>query len=187
MSRNIVIKPVRPHVDDILERYRDMISIDFLGYKNHVYRTIAYAMHFLNQSVEHELLVETAFSYHDIGLWVGRELAYLEPSENVALRDNDKYQWGLEPDALRGAIHWHHKITEYKGHHGKVIEACRKADWIDASKGLIKMGLSKDMINEVEAAYPNFGFHQSLLRLAKDYGGSAIVGGIKVIKGIVKW
>jgi hypothetical protein len=187
MDTNIVIKPIRPHVEEILERYKDLIGDDFSGYRNHVYRTISYAMHFLDQSIADERLVETAFAYHDIGLWTHKELAYLNPSEEVALRDNEKYQWGFEPEALRGAIHWHHKITQYKGPHARVIEACRKADWIDASKGLIKKGISRKMIAAVEAAYPNDGFHDTLLRLAKDYGGSTIVGGIKVTVGIVKW
>jgi hypothetical protein len=39
----------------------------------------------------------------------------------------------------------------------------------------------------VEATFPNCGFHDSLLRLAKEYGGSTLVGGWKVTLGIVKW
>ena len=69
-----------------------------------------------------------------------------------------------------------------KGPHQKVIEACRKADWFDASKGM-----SKQAIREVEDAFPNEGFHDTLLRLAKDYDGSTLVGGVKVTLGIVKW
>ena len=144
-------------------------------------------MHFLEDQSEFEALVETAFVYHDIGLWTDHELAYLEPSEALALKDNEKYVWGLNPDALRGAIHWHHKILPYRGPHAKIIEACRKADWIDASKGLLRKGLSKHIIVEVEAAFPNLGFHDTLLRLAKDYGGSTLIGGLKVTRGIVKW
>ena len=97
------------------------------------------------------------------------------------------FQWGLDPELLRGAIHWHHKIFPYKGSHQKVIEACRKADWIDASKGNIRKGISKTAIAEVESAFPNLGFHDTLLRLAKDYGGSTLVGVVKVTLGIVKW
>ena len=183
----ISIKPVRPRVDDLLGRYEQAIGDDFAGYRNHVYRSITYAMHFLNGDEQYEQLVETAFVYHDIGLWTDHELAYLEPSEAEALADNEKYQWGLDPEALRGAIHWHHKITAYSGPHQEVVEACRKADWIDASMGSIKKGLSRAAINEVEASFPNEGFHKTLLRLAKDYGGSTLVGGTKVTLGIVKW
>ena len=82
-------------------------------------------MHFLDGAAEYEQLVETAFVYHDIGLWTDHELAYLEPSEAVALADNEKYDWGLDPEMLRGVIHWHHKILAYRGPHQDVIEACR--------------------------------------------------------------
>lgn len=53
--------------------------------------------------------------------------------------------------------------------------------------GWIRKGLSRRNVAAVEAAFPNEGFHKSLLRLAKDYGGSTLVGGIRVTRGIVKW
>ena len=144
-------------------------------------------MHFLGNAEEHEWLVEAVFVYHDIGLWTDLALAYLEPSEAVAIAANEKYGLGLDPDLLGAAIHWHHKIFPYTGPHRDIIEACRKADWIDASKGMLRKGLSKAAIGEVEAAFPNLGFHDTLMRLAKDYGGSTLVGGLTVALGIVKW
>ena len=144
-------------------------------------------MHFLNDADEFRQLVETVFVYHDIGLWTDRQLAYLEPSEAVATRDNERFNWGLDADALCGAIHWHHKVFPYKGPHESVIEACRKADWIDATRGWLRKGISRSAIRKVEAAFPNCGFHRTLLRLAKDYGGSTLIGGLQVTRGIVKW
>ncbi|QBY04368.1 phosphohydrolase [Thalassotalea sp. HSM 43] len=184
---SIEIKQQRPRVDDILERYKHQIGEDLPGYRNHVYRTITYAMHFVDNDAQYEPFIETAFAYQDIGLWTDHQLAYLEPSEAVALADNAKFGWGFDVQALQGAIHWHHKISPYTGPHQTVIEACRKADWIDASKGMLRKGLDKRIIADVEAAFPNLGFHDTLLRLAKDYGGSTLVGGIKVTLGIVKW
>jgi len=182
-----MIKLQRTFVEELFARYETLVGKDFPGYRNHVYRTITYAMHFLGQAAQHERLVEAAFVYHDIGLWTDHELAYLEPSEAVALTDNEKYGLGLDPDMLRAAIHWHHKIFPYTGPHSELIEACRKADWIDVSKGMLRKGLSRAQVDQVEAAFPNLGFHESLLRLAKDYGGSTLVGGLKVTLGIVKW
>lgn len=111
---DITIKIERPRVESLFAPYRTLIGNDFDGYRNHVYRCVTYAMHFLGDAAEYEQIVETAFVYHDIGLWTDKELAYLEPSEAVALHDNHKYGWGLDPDALRGAIHWHHKVFKYK-------------------------------------------------------------------------
>ena len=86
----ITINLERPYVEELLKRYEDQISKDFPGCRNHAYRTITYAMQFLGNAKEHERLVETAFVYHDIGLWTDHELAYLEPSEAVAIADNQK-------------------------------------------------------------------------------------------------
>lgn len=75
----IEIQLERPRVEMLFARYKDQIGDDYPGYRNHVYRTITYAMHFLGNDAEYEQLVETAFVYHDIGLWTDHELAYLEP------------------------------------------------------------------------------------------------------------
>ena len=183
----IMIKTERPFVEELFARYETLIGRDFPGYRNHVYRAITYAMHFLGNAKEYERLVEAAFVYHDIGLWTDHKLAYLEPSEAVAIADNQEVGLGLDSDLLRDAIHWHHKIFACTGPHREIVEACRKADWIDASKGMLRKGMSRGAIAEVEASFPNLGFHDSLIRLAKDYGGSALVGSIKVTLGIVKW
>jgi len=47
--------------------------------------------------------------------------------------------------------------------------------------------MSRNNVAAVQSAFPNEGFHKSLLRLAKDYGGSTLVGGIRVTRTIVKW
>jgi hypothetical protein len=154
---DITIRASRPRVDSLFLPFTAAIGNDFEGYRNHVYRCITYAMHFLKNAPEHEQIVETAFVYHDIGLWTDKALAYLEPSEALALRDNE------------------------------AIEACRKADWIDATQGWCRKGITRLAISQVESAFPNCGFHKSLMRLAKDYGGSTPIGGLKVVRGIIKW
>jgi hypothetical protein len=167
---DILIKTERPRIEELFAPYVETIGNDYPGYRNHVYRTVTYTMHFLGQDPVYEQLVETAFVYHDIGLWSDHELAYLEPSEALAVSDNEKNGWGLDPDLLQGMIHWHHKIFRYRGPNEKVIEACRKADWIDATQGIVKKGMPRDAIALVEETFPNLGFHDALLRLAKDYG-----------------
>ncbi len=174
-------------VESVLNAYRDAIAGDLPGYRNHVYRAITYAMHFLGGHTHHRPLVDTAFAYHDIALWTDAATAYLEPSEALAVADNEVHGWGLEPDALVAAIHWHHKIFAYTGPHAEVVEACRKADWIDASQGRIRKGISRASIDAVEAALPNEGFHDALTRLARDNGGSTLGGLIRVTAGIVKF
>jgi hypothetical protein len=67
-----------------------------------------------------------------------------------------------------------------------VIEACRKADCIDVLIGQLRKGMATTAIAEVEAGFPNLGFHKTLLPLTQDYGSLTIVGGLKVALGIYK-
>ncbi|MFO0264122.1 MAG: phosphohydrolase, partial [Planctomycetota bacterium] len=90
--KEIIIQLELPRVEQLLAPYRESIGKDYDGYRNHVYRTITYALHFLNG--QHQQLVETALVYHDLGLWTDRDLAYLEPSEAIAIRDNEQHGWG---------------------------------------------------------------------------------------------
>ena len=183
----IQIAATRPRIEEIFAPYRKALGDDYPGYRNHVYRTVTYAMHFIGEDEVAEGAVETAMVYHDIGLWTDRAPAYLEPSEALALADNEKFGWGFDPELLRGIIHWHHKLTAYRGPHERVIEACRKPDWIDATMGTVRKGMSRANIKAVEEAFPNAGFHKALLRLPKDLTGSTLVGGARVTVGIVEW
>jgi hypothetical protein len=183
--------PVAPtlnseRVEFVLARYRAALGADLPAYRGHVYRVISYAMHFLGADERHRALVETAFAYHDIALWTDRELAYLEPSEVLALRDNATEAWGLDPDLLQDAIHWHHKITPYRGPGAQVVNAVRKADWIDASGGLLRQGLSREQVAAVEAAIPRLGFDGVLQRLALELGGSTLRGNLRVLRRVFK-
>ncbi|MEL6184641.1 MAG: phosphohydrolase, partial [Myxococcota bacterium] len=92
-------------VEALFAPFRDTLGSDYLGYRNHVYRCISYAMYFHPEQASRSI-VETAFVYHDIGLWTDRACAYLEPSEARALEDNERFGWGFDPEALRAAIHW---------------------------------------------------------------------------------
>lgn len=69
-------------------------------------------------------------------------------------------EWTAEIDAM---IQEHHKITAVTGK--PLVEAFRKADWIDVSLGLINFGLDKEWINTVRNAFPDEGFHKRLIQL----------------------
>ncbi len=185
-QKNIVIIDHSDWVEELLSPYRDVIGKDYDAYRGHVYRIITYAMHFLEGDDSHRKMVETAFVYHDIGLWSDKNLAYLEPSEALALQDNETKSFVLHPETLQAAIHWHHKITPYSSHSAKVVNAVRKADWIDASQGMFRKGLTKMQVKAVQDAIPNHGFPDVLQRLAHDLGGSGIKGNLRVLRHVFK-
>ena len=87
---------------------------------------------------------------------------------------------------MRAAIHFHHKITPYAGKGADVVNAVRKGDWIDASKGMIRKGLAKAQVKRVQDAIPDYGFPDVLQRLAKDLGGNAIAGNLQVLRRVFK-
>jgi len=186
MTDDIKIVNHIENVENLFSPYVGVIGRDYPAYRGHVYRTITYAMHFLGNNDQHRQMVETAFVYHDIGLWTAKELAYLEPSEDVALRDNANKGFGLDPEILRAAIHWHHKITPYSGKGAEVVNAVRKGDWVDASQGMIRKGLTRAQIKFVQDSIPDFGFPGVLQRLAKDLGGNAIAGNLRVLRRVFK-
>lgn len=188
-STNITIIHHSERVEQLLSRYADALGPDHKAYRAHIYRVLTYAMHFLGGAQQHRALVETALVYHDIALWTDHDLAYLEPSEAIALRDNQALGWELDPELLRKVIHWHHKVTAYQQQHpgAEVVEAVRKADWIDASGGVRRMGLSRRQVREVQEAIPHHGFPDVLQRLAKDLGGNALQGNLRVLRRVFKW
>ncbi len=171
-------------IEELLARYQKCIGQDFAGYRNHVYRVLTYAMHFLEQDESVRSTVETALVYHDLGLWTAHDLAYLEPSEAKAREDAVRQDWGLDIETVVRAIHWHHKVTPYRGPDARVVNAVRRADWIDATQGMFRKGLSKDQVARVENAIPNEGFHDALQRLATEYGGSALRGNLRVLRRV---
>lgn len=187
MSEAIKIINHSERVESLLAPYADSIGEDFSAYRGHIYRTLTYAMHFLDDDVDQLPLLEAIFVFHDIGLWLDKNLAYLEPSEEEALRVNEEQNLGLNPEVLQAAIHWHHKITPYNGEGADVVNAVRKADWIDATDGKMRKGLSKQQIQMVEDAIPNQGFHEALARQAIELGGSAFRGNMRVLRKVFKW
>ncbi|WP_170421504.1 phosphohydrolase [Ruegeria arenilitoris] len=174
-------------VERLFEPYREALGDDYLAYRGHVYRVITFAMHFLDGDEEARPMVETALVYHDIGLWTEHDLAYLEPSEAHALADNEKFGWGLDPQLLKDAIHWHHKVFPYRGLNQRIVEAIRKADWIDATEGKIRKGLTKAQVKAVQDAIPSYGFAEVLQRLAGDLGGNKLSGNLRVLRRVFKW
>ena len=46
-----------------------------------------------------------------------------------------------------------------------LVESFRRADWVDVSRGVRSFGLSRRLLREIFAAWPNAGFHGVLLRL----------------------
>ena len=71
-------------------------------------------------------------------------------------------EWAPE---IREMIHEHHEITRYEANPNRLVEAFRRADWIDVSRGFLTFGLRRAFLREVFATFRNAGFHKRLIQL----------------------
>jgi hypothetical protein len=137
---------------------------DFTAYRNHAYRVANFCIAQTPGDPSLEK-VAIAAAFHDLGIWTDRTFDYLPPSvENARawLEASGRSGWSAE---ISAAILWHHKLTRYREGPGPLVEAFRRADCIDVTRGLATFGLPRLYVREVLAAWPNAGFHKRLLQL----------------------
>jgi hypothetical protein len=106
-----------------------------------------------------------AAAFHDLGIWTDHTFDYLEPSVALAQRylvEHGRLDW--EPEIV-AAIRQHHKLTAWRGPEGPLVEAFRRADWIDVTRGLLHFGTPRGFIADLYARWPDAGFHRLLVRL----------------------
>ncbi len=128
-----------------------------------------------------------ALVFHDVGMWTDQELAYLEPSEAVAEEVRAKHAPHLDAGLVSNIIHWHHKLLPFSGPDAAVVNAARKADWIDASMGVVRHGVPRRDVKARESAIPVLGFPNVLMRLAKDLrNGNQMAGVWRVLSHVYK-
>jgi hypothetical protein len=153
-----------PLLDELLERHRDALGGDFTAYRNHGYRVL----NFCAAQVPRETALEKiaiACSFHDLGIWTHGTFDYLAPSRALArgyLISVGRDAWSAE---VEEAIELHHKIRRAHGS-TPLVEAFRRADWIDVSFGIIRFGLTKGFYGAVKDAFPDAGFHRRLVALS---------------------
>ena len=184
-----MIQPI--HNDKTVELFlphiADAVGSDLPAYRNHIYRVLSYAQHFLGDDPRGREHIAFGLVFHDVGMWTDHELAYLEPSEAVAERVRREHAPHLDGRLVANIIHWHHKLRPFSGVDAHVVNAARKADWIDASQGWVRSGVSKDDIAKIEKAIPVLGFPDILMRLAKDLRhGNRLAGLWRVISHVYK-
>jgi hypothetical protein len=220
--------------DDVLnyylEKHRKQIGDDFVPYRNHCLRVLAFTKYHLAQAgIEikphiHNILA-MSLAYHDIALWSDGALNYLEPSvaqmkERVSEEMKSSKQaegdegtgyvpevmhWSsFEKDAeiAKAVILYHHKYTDYDAKTeddiaanrsaaelesiNEIVNAVRKADWADATMGIIRYGLPQDLLVAAYNAIPEAGFHKMLLNMGSRLSPDSLVGQLDVLN-IFKW
>ncbi|MEY4482821.1 MAG: hypothetical protein RL693_273 [Verrucomicrobiota bacterium] len=156
-------------VEEIIGAHQELMGEQFLPYKNHVYRVLNFCFMFhepgKNEADDDKLAIAAAF--HDLGMWPGDEIDYLDPSIKLAqeyLRKTNRADWMEEISLM---IEYHHRFRSCPGHFPPLVEVMRKGDWVDATKGLRSFGLPRAQIRKVQDAIENLGFHDNLIRIAR--------------------
>ncbi|MBR0847853.1 HD domain-containing protein [Bradyrhizobium diazoefficiens] len=147
-------------VDDVLDTQwrgdRSMLA----PYRNHVLRVASFCRALTEAVDPFELGVAGAF--HDLGVWNVPTWDYLAPSRRMAR------EWLAArgrtdcADRIEAMIEHHHKLTRYRGLHETAVEAFRRADWMDVSRGRLRFGVPAGTIETIKRAHPNLGFHAFL-------------------------
>ncbi len=187
----IVIHSSSEHLEQVLSGYKEIIGSDYDGYRNHIYRVLTYSLHYLDaDSAEVKKfipVIESALVYHDIGLWTDRQLSYLEPSSFRAKERFGGEYSEEELTLLHNIIYWHHKVTPFEGDHADIVNAVRKADWVDATMGLVNHGMPPKHITAVTGAIAEAGFHNTLAAIGPRYYGFNVVRIVTELSSILKW
>lgn len=163
---NFTIPPVIPLLEEILAPRSSIIGDQYEAYKNHVYRVVHFCFAFHECTGEDRDKLVIAGAFHDLGMWPGDEIDYLAPSIALArsyLNGSGRSAW---TDEISAMIEWHHRFRKAPVTSTRLVEIFRKGDWVDATRGIRRFGLPQSVIRDVEAAFPNLGFHNNLIRIA---------------------
>jgi hypothetical protein len=155
-----------PTIDDVLARHRTVLGDDFSGYRNHVYRVANLCVAIAGRSELEKIAVAAVF--HDLGIWTNGTFDYIAPSIALAreyLVTQALDDWTTE---IEGMIGDHHKITRATTGPSLLIEAFRRADWIDVTRGLRGFGIPRAFVARLFATWPDAGFHWRLVTLTLD-------------------
>lgn len=134
-----------PAIEGVLNAHATVLRNDFAGYRNHVYRVV-----------------------HDLGIWTNRTFDYIGPSIALAheyLLAHAREDWTAEIERM---ISDHHKITRSAADPDSLVEAFRRADWIDVTWGLRGFGIPRPFMARLFATWPDAGFHWRLVTLTLD-------------------
>ena len=152
-----------PTLDAILQLHAAAIGPDAIGYRHHAYRVANFCWYLHPGSDDEREKLCIAVAFHDLGIWTAGTFDYLPPSIILAdayLHAHDRTHWRGEITAM---IDLHHKLT--RASVSPLVEAFRRADWIDVSGGMLRYGVPRAFIRDVQARFPDAGFHRRLLAL----------------------
>ncbi len=148
----------------MLEDWAGALGSARLAYAGHAYRVLNYARTLLG-SGEHDHELALAAAFHDLGIWSDRTFDYLPPSIQRAEHFRRQFVPEVDAELLAAIIRDHHVLRGLRtGLEPALREAFRGADLVDVSRGRLRAGLPRSLVEEVVARFPYRGFHGILLK-----------------------
>lgn len=150
------IELIRDHarIEEIMRPYQQPIGVLWDGLYNHAYRMLNFALALSEPEPGREDRIAIMAGFHDLPVCLDGDLVYLERAGDLAdeyLAGRGESGWAAE---MRLMITNHHRCRRYTGPHANLVEATRKADWIDVSFGRARLGVPEAFKREVDAAFP---------------------------------
>jgi hypothetical protein len=155
-----------PIIDGVLNDHATVLRSDFSAYRNHVYRILNLCVALGGRGELEKIAVAAVF--HDLGIWTDYTFDYIAPSIALAhdyLLAHEREDWSGE---IEGMISDHHKITRSTADPNSLVEAFRRADWIDVTRGFRAFGIPRPFVARLFATWPDDGFHWRLVTLTLD-------------------
>ena len=153
-----------PQLDELLAQHAAAMGSDAVPYRNHAYRVANLCLAFVPRDPDtvHKIAITAAL--HDMGIWTHKTFDYLRPSIELArahLERAGKAEWTAEISTM---ILEHHKISPYRGRAEWLVESFRRSDWIDVTWGLLRFGVSRASLQDLQRQWPDAGFHMGLVK-----------------------
>jgi hypothetical protein len=155
-----------PALDEVLDAHVSALGADLTAYRNHAYRVANACVALSSASGDQVRKIGIAAAFHDLGIWTDGTFDYLDPSIRLAtsyLADRGMPAWTEEVTEM---IAQHHKVTRYDGRPEWLVEAFRRADWVDVTRGALRFGLPGRFVREMYTTWPGAGFHRRLVQLS---------------------
>ncbi len=158
-------------IEEILDAFGGDLARDKAAYRGHVYRVFHFCRALGGVADTRDDAIAFAAAFHDLGIWSDRTVDYLPPSARRLRAYLEQREQRAPADELVRMVELHHKLTPCRGEGDTLVEAFRRADLVDLSLGVVRFGLPRAYVREIQAAFPSVGFQ---LRVVQVVGGWAL-------------
>ena len=159
-----------PTVNRLFELWEPSLGRDFVAYRNHAYRVLNFAAALSGAEGDDLEQLAVASAFHDVGIWLDDTFDYLEPSIRRAsefLVGSGRQAW---VPVVANVIREHHKVLPWRGPGADLVEAFRRADWLDVCLFCLPSRLPRSFFHQAKRTFPRNGFHRRLVELTLWWG-----------------